>query len=124
MHRASFAYTMCAVCVVVLLGKAVARLSNDNRFAQPPVSYRSPMRSAHTDTNVSENNDVPLFGPGNPALPLPQAATYLGIGRSRLFLLLKDGRLAYLRQGGRRYIRRDVLDSYLAALPIVQGPQA
>jgi excisionase family DNA binding protein len=45
-----------------------------------------------------------------------EAATYLGIGRSKVFELLADGRLASVRIGRSRRITVAALDDFVARL--------
>ncbi|HEY2473704.1 MAG TPA: helix-turn-helix domain-containing protein [Candidatus Cybelea sp.] len=56
--------------------------------------------------------DIP-GGPGDQLLTLTEAQNFLRIGRSTLFELLKCGRIAYCRQGSRRYVWRSDLAAYV-----------
>ena len=55
-------------------------------------------------------------------LSIAQTARFLGIGRSTLYNLIKDGRLPVRKLGKRTLILRDDLDQFVAALP-VKGPR-
>lgn len=51
------------------------------------------------------------------ALTTADAARSLGIGKTKLFELIAEGQLPAIRLGGRTLIRRDDLESFVAALP-------
>ncbi len=55
-------------------------------------------------------------------LSIAQTARFLGIGRSTLYNLIKDGRLPVRKLGKRTLILRDDLDHFVASLP-VKGPR-
>ena len=55
-------------------------------------------------------------------LSIAQTARFLGIGRSTLYNLIKDGRLPVRKLGKRTLIIRDDLDHFVASLP-VKGPR-
>lgn len=50
------------------------------------------------------------------AFTIPDAASYCGLSRSRLYTLMQGGELPSVRVGGRRLIRRDALDACFARL--------
>lgn len=50
------------------------------------------------------------------AFTVPNAATYTGLSRSRLYKLMGTGDLPSIRIGGRRMILRDALDACFAKL--------
>jgi excisionase family DNA binding protein len=45
-----------------------------------------------------------------------EAATILGIGRDKLYDLMRTGRLASVKDGGARFITADALRAYVAML--------
>lgn len=51
-------------------------------------------------------------------LSIVQTARFLGIGRSTLYNLIKDGRLPVRKLGKRTLILRDDLDQFVASLPV------
>jgi len=51
------------------------------------------------------------------ALPITEAARLLGIGKTKLFDLVRTGALPAVRLGGRTLIRRADLEMFAAALP-------
>ncbi|GLU29630.1 MULTISPECIES: helix-turn-helix domain-containing protein [Brucellaceae] len=55
-------------------------------------------------------------------LSIAQTARFLGIGRSTLYNLIKEGRLPVRKLGKRTLILRDDLDQFVASLP-VKGPR-
>ena len=46
------------------------------------------------------------------AFTVPDAVRYSGLSRSRIYVLIQTGVLQSLQVGGRRMIRRDVLDGF------------
>lgn len=50
------------------------------------------------------------------AFTIPDAVSYCGLSRSRLYTLMQAGELPSVRIGGRRLIRRDALDACFARL--------
>lgn len=54
-------------------------------------------------------------------LSIAQTARFLGIGRSTLYNLIKEGRLPVRKLGKRTLILRDDLDQFVASLP--KGPR-
>ena len=48
------------------------------------------------------------------AFTVPDAVSYSGLSRSRLYKLMQDREIAALRVGGRRMILRQELDSFIA----------
>ncbi|APY15171.1 helix-turn-helix domain-containing protein [Brucella sp. 10RB9214] len=51
-------------------------------------------------------------------LSIAQAARFLGIGRSTLYNLIKNGRLPVRKLGKRTLILRDDIDQFVASLPV------
>jgi excisionase family DNA binding protein len=56
---------------------------------------------------------VPPGAAGDTLFTIAEAQSFLRIGRSQVFDLLKNGRIPYCRQGARRYIWRSDLVKYL-----------
>jgi excisionase family DNA binding protein len=54
----------------------------------------------------------------NPMLSVAQAVRILGIGRSTLYTLIKEGRLPVRKLGNRTLIMRVDLEQFIAELPI------
>lgn len=54
--------------------------------------------------------------PFPPLMRVEEAARYRGVSRSRIFLMLKDGSLTRVRDGGRTLIDRRELDQQAADL--------
>ncbi|MBC8716796.1 helix-turn-helix domain-containing protein [Ochrobactrum sp. Marseille-Q0166] len=52
------------------------------------------------------------------SLSIAQTARFLGIGRSTLYNLIKEGRLPVRKLGKRTLILRDDLDQFVASLPV------
>lgn len=48
------------------------------------------------------------------ALGVPDAARYIGVGRTRIYELIGSGELKSLRIGGRRLIRRADLEEFIS----------
>ncbi|MFM9974214.1 MAG: helix-turn-helix domain-containing protein [Beijerinckiaceae bacterium] len=57
------------------------------------------------------------------ALSVADAATALGIGKTKLFELISRGDLPAIRLGGRTLIRRTELEAFAAGLPARGGPR-
>lgn len=53
----------------------------------------------------------------NSTLSIAQAVRLLGIGRSTLYALIKEGRLPVRKLGKRTLILREDLDRFIASLP-------
>ena len=51
------------------------------------------------------------------AFTVAEAAALLGIGRSTIYVAIKDGRLKTRKLGKRTLVLREDLDAFLAALP-------
>jgi excisionase family DNA binding protein len=51
------------------------------------------------------------------AFSIAQTVRFLGIGRSTLYMIIKDGRLPVRKLGRRTLIMRDDLDRFIATLP-------
>ena len=49
-------------------------------------------------------------------LSLKQVLGYLPVGKTKLFSLLKDGRLQGVKLGSRTYVKHSVVQAYIAAL--------
>lgn len=52
------------------------------------------------------------------ALSIAQTTRILGIGRSTLYAIIKDGQLPVRKLGKRTLIMREDLDRFIAALPL------
>jgi excisionase family DNA binding protein len=61
---------------------------------------------------MTRSNETPLNE--RAALGLQDAASYLGLGKSSIYVLLKDGQLSAFKVGKRRLIKRAVLDEFVA----------
>lgn len=48
---------------------------------------------------------------------IAQTARFLGIGRSTLYMIIKEGRLPIRKLGRRTLVMRDDLDRFIATLP-------
>ena len=83
--------------------------STDNLSARKPATNLANSPTEHTDTEISRE----------PALlyPVSEAAQLLGIGRTNVYYLMNDGKLASVRIGSRRLIPRAALESFVAELP-------
>lgn len=55
------------------------------------------------------------------ALSVKAAAAFSGIGRTELYRLMGEGRLAFARHGAKRLVFRKSLLEYLAARVVVAG---
>lgn len=55
------------------------------------------------------------------ALSIAQTTRLLGIGRSTLYCIIKDGRLPVRKLGKRTLIMREDLDQFIAELPRAGG---
>lgn len=53
----------------------------------------------------------------NPMLSIAQTVRILGVGRSTLYALIKEGRLPVRKLGKRTLILRADLEQFIAALP-------
>jgi excisionase family DNA binding protein len=63
----------------------------------------------NTPTNAIPTEEIMLFG-------VDQAAAVLGIGRTNVYALMRDGKLRSVKVGGRRLIPRSALESFVADL--------
>lgn len=50
--------------------------------------------------------------------PVAEAAALLGISRSNLYCLLRQGKVSSVRIGSRRLVPRAALESFVATLPV------
>ena len=57
-------------------------------------------------------------------LTISEAATYVGIHRTTLYRLARDGKLKIRKIGGRSILLREDLDALIDAAPIVHGEAA
>ncbi|MCQ2005701.1 helix-turn-helix domain-containing protein [Rhizobium sp. NRK18] len=57
------------------------------------------------------------------ALSIAQTARLLGIGRSTLYCIIKEGRLPVRKLGKRTLILREDLERFIAALPASNDPR-
>jgi excisionase family DNA binding protein len=62
--------------------------------------------------SVARGDALALAAEG--ALPVVEAARFLGISRSRLYELMQDGEVRFLRIGRRRVVPRVALREFLA----------
>ena len=65
-------------------------------------------------------NDDDYFQSGRPiCLRITEAAKYIGISRSYLYVLEKQGRIAFIRIGRRALVRRSELDRFISEVSAV-----
>ena len=63
----------------------------------------------NTPTTTIPTEEIMLFS-------VDQAAAVLGIGRTNVYALMRDGKLRSVKVGGRRLIPRTALETFVAQL--------
>lgn len=81
------------------------------------------MAHAQTEPKITRRRDVsaqvsPL------AYRIESAAAALGVGRSKVFKMIKDGEIPARKIGGSTVILREDLEAYLASTPIAEATKA